>query len=530
MKKLYLVTEPGFISRFAINILTMVALILAIRANEHTSWMIADSYEWMKLRLLASAHALGWWSAIGMLSSSCCVLQILLNLAGVGCAGFNSWLGPLRPTTLAACLICQAISWHIAYPRPWQWGPTACSTVFSALLTFSPEILDAVHQGKTSKERHATLGNEEDSMRITLQLAPGSIGCISCVATVEAALKSCPGVRDCGANVNGEVYAVVATNKSPNDVDRDRCAAYLLVALETAGFPGTSTSMQRCDAPINVTETNGNSGNRRSKPWILGSVAGGLLGSSCCLLQLLLNWLSTLNVLHIGCAGFNKVLGPLRPFLRTCTGIWLAFAWFTQVWSTFSRPRGASSSTGYGQSHPWRSSWLRLAVCTAVCALLTFLPELLLAMGGRALAPPTSMSEIVPLRIKGMGCEACQLQVKSVFERSSGVISAHVDFKLGTAEILVAKNWSFDIVQVNRSLFVHGFSITAHEKSVDSDSKTTTSPKLVKAVHKCNSTSNLPEKIADPESRKPEGWDEDEDGIWEPSLIENPALASCTSS
>ena len=37
------------------------------------------------------------------------------------------------------------------------------------------------------------------------------------------------------------------------------------------------------------------------------SLIGGLLSSSCCLLQILLNFLS------LGCAGFNKLLGPLRP-------------------------------------------------------------------------------------------------------------------------------------------------------------------------------------------------------------------------
>jgi hypothetical protein len=51
-------------------------------------------------------------------------------------------------------------------------------------------------------------------------------------------------------------------------------------------------------------------------------VLGGLLGSSCCLLQLGANALASLNVAHIGCTGFNKVLGPVRPQVaRTPTHI-----------------------------------------------------------------------------------------------------------------------------------------------------------------------------------------------------------------
>ena len=57
---------------------------------------------------------------------------------------------------------------------------------------------------------------------------------------------------------------------------------------------------------------------RQSQGWqgaveYVQCVLGGLLGSSCCLLQLGANALASLNVAHIGCTGFNKVLGPVRP-------------------------------------------------------------------------------------------------------------------------------------------------------------------------------------------------------------------------
>lgn len=47
------------------------------------------------------------------------------------------------------------------------------------------------------------------------------------------------------------------------------------------------------------------------------AVAAGLLSSSCCLLQLVLNALAMLNVIHVGCAGFNSILGPWRTEMRT---------------------------------------------------------------------------------------------------------------------------------------------------------------------------------------------------------------------
>jgi hypothetical protein len=48
----------------------------------------------------------------------------------------------------------------------------------------------------------------------------------------------------------------------------------------------------------------------------------GLLSSSCCALQLLLNGLASFDVLHVGCAGFNKVSrGLLEELLERRAGV-----------------------------------------------------------------------------------------------------------------------------------------------------------------------------------------------------------------
>ena len=65
-------------------------------------------------------------------------------------------------------------------------------------------------------------------------------------------------------------------------------------------------------------------------------VVAGLASSSCCLLQLALNGLSSLNVLHVGCAGFNKTLGPIRTPLRVISLAYLGGLW------VFTARRGIS--------------------------------------------------------------------------------------------------------------------------------------------------------------------------------------------
>lgn len=157
---------------------------------------------------------------------------------------------------------------------------------------------------------------------------------------------------------------------------------------------------------------------------------------------------------------------------------------------------------------------------TGLCTGLTFLPELLLIAGGTALAPPTVGSIVMPLKVQGMSCEACQLHVKQTLERSSGVISAAVDFQRGTAEVLIAKDWAFDVMEVNRRLILDGFELSDSSRSSSPDPQ-------VDKTEVPSECALLPLKVPDLKALRPEGWDDDADGIWEPGLIGNPALESC---
>ena len=168
-------------------------------------------------------------------------------------------------------------------------------------------------------------------------------------------------------------------------------------------------------------------------PQLLTSLLAGLLSSSCCLLQL------ALNLFAVGCAGFNKVLGPVRSQARMMTGAWLFF-----LWAMTAR-----------RNWPKRNA----AVSTLLCVVLTFLPELLLASGGASMAPPTDSTRELQLVVDGMGCEACQSHVRTVIERSAGVVGSEVDFTKGTARLLVADGWGFDLERLSRRLEVEGYTV-----------------------------------------------------------------------
>lgn len=172
-------------------------------------------------------------------------------------------------------------------------------------------------------------------------------------------------------------------------------------------------------------------------------VIGGLLGSSCCLVQLGANLLASLDIVQIGCTGLNKWLGPIRSELRMATGAYLAAYW---VW-TVTRTQA-------------RRKLRQLIFTTAIYLFLTFLPEALVWSGGPALAPPTGDAQLVRLQVDGMGCEACQTHVKGLLDRSGGVITSSVDFKTGRADVYVAKGWGFfNISALSEKLEYDGYMV-----------------------------------------------------------------------
>jgi hypothetical protein len=145
------------------------------------------------------------------------------------------------------------------------------------------------------------------------------------------------------------------------------------------------------------------------------SILGGLAGSSCCLLQLAINALTSLEIISgFGCAGFNKVLGPVRTYARLLTMSLILYSWW--------KARRVKAKSG-------------LVLATFTFIVLTFLPELLLYTGGPVLAPPTDDLQVIRLRVGGMGCEACARHIKTVLDSTPGVVASSVNLAGANAEV-----------------------------------------------------------------------------------------------
>ena len=112
--KAYLLHQPRFRRSFALTFAAGVAF-LAAASTSNELWINALFVQaTLQNHFQSLAFRLELWSLMGLLSSSCCALQLLLNLASMGCAGFNTWLGPVRPHMRALTVLVQI--WQMEQP------------------------------------------------------------------------------------------------------------------------------------------------------------------------------------------------------------------------------------------------------------------------------------------------------------------------------------------------------------------------------------------------------------------------------
>lgn len=238
-KKLYLLTDPGFVRQLLLQFLFLVSFATVVISvpwlREATLELYYQINDWM----LATAHRYAWWSLLGLLSSSCCALQLLLNAMSMGCAGFNTVLGPWRPTLLAWTMLMQVGSWIVAWDRPYQWAPTATASVVVLSLALLPEILHYhyhVSMGSTHNKSYDGGASEKilapeskaRTIRFSFQMSD-SVGCSACVLTISNALNKIPEVINIQACMETSILRV--------DCHPNTNQASILECLEGAGFP-----------------------------------------------------------------------------------------------------------------------------------------------------------------------------------------------------------------------------------------------------------------------------------------------------
>jgi copper chaperone CopZ len=154
----------------------------------------------------------------GLLISSCCLIQLFLNLFGIGCAGLNTLLLPYRPLFISLTIISLTYSFFRYRPSKWQ---LIGIIILTLLLSFSPELL-RIYNNQFS--RNDIIDNQ---IVITHWKIIG-MHCEACRSAVIQSLRKLDGVL----SVNVDLGTGRAELTSRNNINPDT----IIQAVQSAGF------------------------------------------------------------------------------------------------------------------------------------------------------------------------------------------------------------------------------------------------------------------------------------------------------
>ena len=265
-KRMYLVTDDGFARSLTANLVVMAAIMILCTIHPPAHNVALDLYGNINEYFMGIANEMAWWSLLGLLSSSCCAIQILLNALSFGCAGFNTILGPVRPTFVGFTIVAQFSLWYAVYyyhslGQYTNWKMTVASTALSGVLTLLPELLAWQTKTRQKQKERILLQQQmlmesshtdkayEETIHLTFQLS--TMGCSSCVSTVSKVLDNIDGVLRHTVSLEDGIaeaevvlsskYADTNTlhNNSINNKAEDHDLLWKDIAnrLEASGFP-----------------------------------------------------------------------------------------------------------------------------------------------------------------------------------------------------------------------------------------------------------------------------------------------------
>ena len=177
-----------------------------------------------------------------LLSSSCCAVQLLINAFGIGCAGFNSVLGPLRPFFLSLLVYSTAISYPSGGVGRVNWCRNAALSFFFALM---PELLHMWNnsQSRRRQKGRATQVTTDATVYVTVELDIPSMGCAACINKIDSTISGMSGVISSTSWLlddpkGGRARIVIAANSTCTD-DVDEIIKSVVEKVGSSGFPCT---------------------------------------------------------------------------------------------------------------------------------------------------------------------------------------------------------------------------------------------------------------------------------------------------
>ncbi|KAL1503239.1 hypothetical protein AB1Y20_011295 [Prymnesium parvum] len=205
----YLIWDRGFVDKLCLSL--AACGVVGWFAATHASSLSMQLQGAVSSRLVAPSPSFKWWSLLGMLSSSCCALQLALNTLSIGCAGFNTLLGPIRPMMMALTLSLQSAMWTMIISRRGSshLRSSIAVSLSTTALMFLPEILHAwLHRSRVA---------EDAADLLTIHVS--GMGCTACTAKVQQMVEAVEGVAKCDVHLETGVAQIYLARSSASSAD-----------------------------------------------------------------------------------------------------------------------------------------------------------------------------------------------------------------------------------------------------------------------------------------------------------------------
>ena len=180
----YLLWSPGLFRKTLLCILALFALRFATIPfqNQFVGFVSTSPFGFLLQVVM-----------LPLLSSACCGIQLAINtLVGAGgCAGFNKYLGPLRPYFLAMLFVATTTSFPVRQSKKTivRWIQFSMIRWSVALM---PEIVHVwnTNVGERIQKRSAgRIGG--GNIVATIEMTIPTMGCVACINKIDSSMRQC---------------------------------------------------------------------------------------------------------------------------------------------------------------------------------------------------------------------------------------------------------------------------------------------------------------------------------------------------
>lgn len=183
------------------------------------------------------------------MASACCAIQLILNSIGVGCAGFNTVLGPLRPYFVSVLIFTSIIEMPLMFTQ----GIHVVKFMGAWFFSLLPELIHFMNQRRVSKRRRRISSSRatartttsgasflhSESKRILVHLNIPSMGCVACINKIDATIQNFENALDGSSKLNniGKGGTGTVLLECSNDTNVGTITKKLVQSVTDAGFP-----------------------------------------------------------------------------------------------------------------------------------------------------------------------------------------------------------------------------------------------------------------------------------------------------